>query len=194
MALSQGMLAAGSGHSLFLKQGFVKLGALWGWGWNYQGQLGDGTVESRSKPLPVEGLSRVVQAVGGGNFSAALLAEGSVYVWGLDSATPRRLEGLPPTVALAAGREHLLCLTKEGEVWALGANEAGQLGDGTQESRLEARPVEGLRGVVALAAGDAHSLALTGEGILYAWGRNEYGQLGDGTRQNRLRPVVVRFP
>ena len=117
-----------------------------------------------------------------------------MYVFGLDSATPKRLAGLPPIVALAAGREHLLCLTREGEVWALGANESGQLGDGTQEGRMEARRVEGLRGVVAIAAGDAHSLALTGEGVLYAWGRNEYGQLGDGTRENRLKPVVVKFP
>ena len=51
-------------------------------------------------------------------------------------------------VALAAGRAHLLILGEDGRVYALGENEMGQLGDGTQEGRLEPRPVEGLLGVI----------------------------------------------
>ena len=73
-------------------------------------------------------------------------------------------------------------------------NEMGQLGDGTQEGRLEPRPVEGLFGVRAIGAGDAHSLALLADGRLFAWGDNRFGQLGDGTREVRLRPVQVRLP
>lgn len=79
-------------------------------------------------------------------------------------------------------------------MYALGENEEGQLGDGTQEGRLEARRVEGLEGVVAVGAGDAHSLALLSDGSVFAWGDNRFGQLGDGSREGRLRPVQVRFP
>ncbi|RTH11014.1 chromosome condensation regulator RCC1, partial [Thermus scotoductus] len=134
-------VAAGYFHSLAWTEG----GDLWAWGSNLSGQLGTGTVESSPRPLKV--LERVRSAVGGGSFTAALLQDGSVWVTGLDSATFRRLEGLPKARALAAGRAHLLVLGEDGQVYALGENEEGQLGDGTREGRLEARRVEGLEGV-----------------------------------------------
>ncbi|WP_436411130.1 RCC1 domain-containing protein, partial [Thermus scotoductus] len=128
-------VAAGYFHSLAWTEG----GDLWAWGSNLSGQLGTGTVESSPRPLKV--LERVRSAVGGGSFTAALLQDGSVWVTGLDSATFRRLEGLPKARALAAGRAHLLVLGEDGQVYALGENEEGQLGDGTREGRLEARRV-----------------------------------------------------
>jgi alpha-tubulin suppressor-like RCC1 family protein len=180
--------AAGYFHSL----AWTQSGELYAWGSNLSGQLGTGTVESSPRPQRV--LTGVRLAVGGGSFTALLLGDGSVLVAGLDSATFRKVEGLPKAVALAAGRAHLLVLGEDGRVYALGENEMGQLGDGTQESRLEPRPVEGLLGVRAIGAGDAHSLALLADGRLFAWGDNRFGQLGDGTREIRLRPVQVRLP
>ncbi len=181
-------VAAGYFHSL----AWTEAGGLYAWGSSLSGQLGTGSVES--SPRPVRVLEGVRLAVGGGSFSAALLRDGSVWVTGLDSATFRKVEGLPRARALAAGRAHLLVLGEDGRVYALGENEEGQLGDGTREGRLEARRVEGLEGVVAVGAGDAHSLALLSDGSLFAWGDNRFGQLGDGTREGRLTPVRVRFP
>jgi len=44
-------LAVGSDHSLALKTD----GSLWAWGWNANGQLGDGTTSERWSPVPVAG-------------------------------------------------------------------------------------------------------------------------------------------
>ena len=181
-------VAAGYFHSLAWTAG----GELYAWGSNLSGQLGTGTVESSPRPQKV--LTGVLLAVGGGSFTALLLRDGSVLIAGLDSATFRKVEGLPKAVSLAAGRAHLLVLGEDGRVYALGENDQGQLGDGTQEGRLEPRPVEGLAGVRAIGAGDAHSLAFLADGRLFAWGDNRFGQLGDGTRENRLTPVRVRLP
>jgi alpha-tubulin suppressor-like RCC1 family protein len=64
---------------------------------------------------------------------------------------------------------------------AWGANQYGQLGNGTETSSTV--PVEVLRlGEVAqVASGERHSLARLSEGTLEAWGANEFGQLGVGT-------------
>ena len=44
-------LAAGDAHTVALRQN----GTLWAWGYNGQGQLGDGTVMNRTSPVQVLG-------------------------------------------------------------------------------------------------------------------------------------------
>ena len=99
-------------------------------------------------------------------------------------------------VKVAAGGSHNVVLTSDGKMSAWGFNNAGNLGDGTQEQRTV--PVEVvLSGVLAgkaiasVTAGQNHNLALTTDGILLAWGQNFHGQLGDGTTTRRLVPVPV---
>ncbi|MGC8876917.1 hypothetical protein [Thermus sp.] len=48
LALGQGLLGGGQGHSAA-----VVAGALWAFGWGYDGQLGDGTREGRLRPVRV---------------------------------------------------------------------------------------------------------------------------------------------
>ena len=84
-----------------------------------------------------------------------------------------------------------------------GANEHGQLGDGTTHGRLTpvAVAVAGLSGVVRLSArsgrpteaGDewAHVCAALDDGSAVCWGSNDSGQLGDGTTTERHTPVPV---
>ena len=66
---------------------------------------------------------------------------------------------------------------------------AGQLGDGTSDSRLTPAPVPGLAAVVAVSA-DC-SLALKADGTEWSSGWNLHGQLGDGTTIDRWSPVPV---
>ena len=74
---------------------------------------------------------------------------------------------------------------------AWGANQYGQLGNGTFTGTRVAAPVAGLTGVVALAAGWHHNVALRSDGTVWAWGRNNWGQLGIGSNQDQNRPVQL---
>lgn len=72
---------------------------------------------------------------------------------------------------------------------AWGANEFGQLGDGSTFDRLS--PVTVVSGIEVVSAGWYHSLAVSKQGAVLAWGQNKQGQLGDGTIDTRLNPVTV---
>ena len=87
---------------------------------------------------------------------------------------------------ISAGDEHS-CAVMEGgqEVWCWGANEDGQLGDGSTVSSQVPRKVFVPGVVTALALGGRHSCALVDNGTVFCWGRNAEGQLGDGGVQSR---------
>lgn len=100
-------------------------------------------------------------------------------------ATTGELNGKTVT-KLATGVTHTLLLTSDGKVYAFGANNYGQLGDGTNTNRYTPVAVnmsDAIFGkvVVDISAGDNHNLALTSDGRVYSWGRNNLGQLGDET-------------
>lgn len=99
-------------------------------------------------------------------------------------------------VQVATGSAHTLALTSDGQIYAWGDNQAGQLGDGTTDSSLAPVAVDmsgALDGktITHIAAGAYFSLALTSDGHVYGWGFNSYGQLGDGSTVDSLVPIAV---
>ncbi len=94
-------------------------------------------------------------------------------------------------LAVTGGFAHTCALTDDGRVKCWGANERGQLGDGTTTDR--AFPVDvGLPGpATAVGAGYTHTCAIVA-GAVWCWGANDTGQLGDGTKVQRTRPVAVQ--
>lgn len=148
-------IAAGLYHSLAL----LSDGTVWAWGWNEYGQLGDGTIVRRTTPEQVKGsdgsdfLTNVVGIAAGGNYSLALLRDGTVRGWGDNGsgqlgdgttthrAMPVQVKGpggssmLDGVIALAAGASHSLAARADGTVWGWGANADGRLGDGTTSER-----------------------------------------------------------
>ena len=191
--------AAGDLHSLAVKPD----GTVWAWGYNYYGQVGDGTTTNRSTPVQVAGLSGVSAVAGGFDHSIALKTDGTVWAWGLNSSgqlgdgtttnrtTPVQVTGLSGVTAIVSGGHHSMALKLDGSVWTWGYNISGQLGDGTSANRSSPVQVTGLSGVTAIAGGDFHSIALKIDGTVWTWGYNYYGQLGDGTTTNRYTPVQV---
>lgn len=184
-----------------LSSGMVKC-----WGANYNGSLGDGTVEVRRTPVSVIGLSGVTAITAGDDHSCALLSSGTVKCWGDNSdgqlgdgtvevrTSPVSVPGLVGVIALDTGRSHSCAVLSGGTVKCWGRN-YGQLGDGTtwQWEPVPTTPVSvvDLSGAVGVAVGSGHSCALLSGGTVKCWGVNLGGQLGDGTTINRLTPVSV---
>jgi len=192
-------VAAGEYHTVAITAG----GAVWAWGRNAHGQLGDGTTLNRTTPAALADLTDAVTVAAGSLHSLAVRSDGTVWAWGYnqygqlgDGTTANRdapvpVAGLTGVVGVAAGTDHSMALKADGTVWAWGRNRHGKLGDGTSEDRLRPVAVVGLANVVGIAAGHEHSLALRSDGTVWAWGANWNGQLGDGTTTTRVTPAAV---
>lgn len=180
------------------------------WGANHQDQLGFTTTDDRNPTpaaVPAAGLLAgkvLVTAAAGYQHSVALARSGELYAWGLNTSgqlgNGAGGQYQPPVavtmtgalagktvIALAAGYSHSLALSADGRVYAWGASQYGQLGNGLIGSGTTSNvPVAvttsgdiDSRSLVAIAAGEAHSLALSADGRVYTWGRNHRGQLGN---------------
>ena len=99
------------------------------------------------------------------------------------------ISGTQPEMSL--GSEHSCAVTSAGKLLCWGANEEGQLGDGTTEHR--SAPVHVLAGVVDVAAGSHHTCAATTTGEVYCWGSDTLGQVTatQGSFSAKKKPVAV---
>jgi alpha-tubulin suppressor-like RCC1 family protein len=201
-------LSGGAYHSLAL----TSTGQVLAWGYNGQGQLGNGTLTSSLTPVGVSLPSgtTVTAVAAGENHSLAVTSTGQVMTWGYNvygqlgngtttnSSTPVAVS-LPTgttATAVAGGGYHSLALTSTGQILAWGSNATGQLGNGTTIDSSTPVSVSLPSGttVTAIAAGRYFSLALTGSSQVLAWGYNATGQLGNGTTTNSSTPVAVSLP
>jgi alpha-tubulin suppressor-like RCC1 family protein len=200
-------VAAGEQFALGLSNGEV-----YGWGANGWGQLGDGSTTNHPQPTAVAGLEGIDAVAAGPVTSFALRKDGTVAAWGANGEgqlglgsnsgpetcgthpcmkLPVAVPGLSQVRALAVGGSHVLALLEDGTVEAWGANNHGQLGDGTTVEKDSPVVVGAISDAVAVAAGQQFSLALLADGQVLAWGNGSVGQLGNGAMANSTTPVAV---
>jgi alpha-tubulin suppressor-like RCC1 family protein len=114
------------------------------WGENEIGQLGDGTRRRSTTPVQVVGIANAVAVTAGWRHSCGLLVDGTVRCWGdnefgqlgngttTSSSTPVQVTGITDAVAVSASWWHHSCaLLEDGTVRCWGANDWGQLANGT---------------------------------------------------------------
>lgn len=163
-------VVVGHGHACARVVG----GAVYCWGENSQGQLGNGSWDDSAVPVRVAGVDEATAIVGGLMHTCALLHSGRVMCWGgsqLEGAgdgssrermQPALVADLEDAVELAANDQATCARRRDASVVCWGRNLARRPhGPGPETNDLP-MAVEGLRDVRRIAAGDLHLCAIQG--------------------------------
>ncbi|MBI5778720.1 MAG: RCC1 repeat- and reductase domain-containing protein [Planctomycetes bacterium] len=194
------VVRAGYKHTVALKSD----GAVWTWGSNFDGELGDGTNTQRTTPVQVRGnektnyLTNIVAVAAGDSHAVALKSDGTVWTWGNNETgqlgdgtfTSRNIpvqvkdnsgaDYLKDVVAIAACKKHTAALKKDGTIWAWGKKTSIQLGSNSDLNSLFPVQVknftENLQDIIAIAADAEHTVTLEKAYFMsLAWERADYG-------------------
>ena len=146
-------VSAGNSYTMAIKAD----GSLWAWGYNGQGELGDGTTTNRFTPVEILNSVASVSVVFGSAYTKAIKIDGSLWAWGrnsngqlgdgttIDRHTPVKI--MDSVVLVSALKwsgsvdQHATAIDIYGRLWAWGRNNFGQLGDGTTQDRHSPVPV-----------------------------------------------------
>jgi len=193
-------VSAGFRHATFMK----KDGSVWTTGWNYYGELGDGTKTTRYGFVEVikSDAQPAVKSVTAGRFCTFVIKEDD-SLWGAGSNKQGTLgdgtgknqlnfvKVMDSGVQLVSpgGAEQTFVLKKDGSLWATGASLYGFLGDGTVKTHKKSFFELFSGGIQHVNAGYGSTMVLKDDGTLWGWGWNYYGELGDGRYQVKGRQV-----
>ena len=185
------LVSLGRFHAAFVRP----LNSVRIWGGNGHGRLGIGktfnqrntadTAEMLKKPPELRTVKAIATTggtalTGCAQHSLIVAGDGSVWMWGdgtgfPENVLPRRVWGLPPVIAAAAGCNVSAALAADGTVWTWGDGAKGTLGDGTTAFRATPAKVPGIASVRAIALRDQTLMALTATGSIFTWGSNFRG-------------------
>jgi alpha-tubulin suppressor-like RCC1 family protein len=190
-------MAAGGAHTCII----TPSGGLKCWGWNGNGQLGNGTMTGSNfvftPPVDVIGLSSgVVGVTAGEEHTCALMSTGAVKCWGACAgpcgagvSTPMDIPGLGSgVVQVAAGEMHTCALLKTGDVECWGTG--GEFEPSPDFTATTPTTVPGLSKATAIASGDGYACALFGAAA-QCWGGNMLGELGAGSNLPSDSPMPL---
>lgn len=171
-------------------------GALFCWGRNDRGALGQGDTTGRNLPARVGTDTDWREVVAGHFHTCALRLGGSVWCWGAadkgqvgdgaltDHLEPTFISTVAPVDRISATYDHTVAVLDDGSLWGWGWNQEGQLGQG------DPFPGDGVDRPSPVRIGDrddwtqagvadGHSCAIA-SGELWCVGRNSENQLGLG--------------
>jgi alpha-tubulin suppressor-like RCC1 family protein len=181
-------------------------GAIWGWGGNARGQLGDNTILSRSSPiLAAVGFTDWCQVSAGSSHTAAVRTNGTLWAWGCagtgrlgdntatDKSSPVSVVGgFTDWCQVSGGTSHTAAVRTNGTLWAWGNNLSGRLGDNTITSKSSpVSVVGGFTDWCQVSVSVTHAISVRTNCTIWAWGDNTAGILGDNTIVSKSSPVSV---
>jgi alpha-tubulin suppressor-like RCC1 family protein len=170
------------------------------WGYNSDGQLGDGTFGERTVPYTIASLSNVTWIATGQHASCAVKADHTVYCWGngFAGAPVAVMDGFGHTFdsakSVAVGATHKCLITTTDEVQCWGSNTNGQLGDGGSTSSTVPKTIgmfnSGLYDAAEVVAAAFHTCVRKNSGVVECWGLNSGGSIGN-SGSDSLAPVTI---
>lgn len=192
---------AGYGHSCG-----KMAGELYCWGWNYYGQLGNGTKLLATGPKKVKELGGRVSQVDLGISHSCAVVDGGVQCWGANvfgelgigsreqKLTPQWVIGLGPNsgvTQVAVNGKNTCAIVNEGlmcwgqDWWCLlGRSNCKGRSSEDMATTPEWVIAEG-QGVSDVALGEMHACAVQNSGVV-CWGSGLLGKLGDGRGGDRF--------
>jgi len=169
-------------------------GGLWNLAFEEQ-RNDDGSIQWDPAPERIKG--DVISVSIGRSFVMVLKNDGSLWTWGRneagqlgdarvgvdwqewDNSSPDFVKIMDGVVAISAGHHHAMAIREDGSLWTWGANNSGQLGNGTVTSSWNVSnytPTRIMDDVVYISAGDSSSAAIKTDGSLWIWGQNSIGR------------------
>ena len=173
-------------------------GTLWGWGYNVDGELGDGTNINKNYPVQINGDTDWQVAFTGISHSLALKKDSSLWAWGGNSSgelgdgstsssnIPKKIGADRNWIAISAGGAHSLAIKSDGTLWAWGYDGYGELGIGdlgnlgTYNYITSPVQVGTDNNWLIISASQFCSYAIKKDGSLWAWGNDDSKTLGLG--------------
>jgi len=195
-----------------MKPGFNPLaavGALYAWGYNTYGQLGQNDVVNRSSPV-------IIGSVGSWSFvsafsshTLAIKTDGTLWAWGFNAygqlgqntviyrSSPTQVGGTTWSY-VSGGLYHTAAIKTDGTLWTWGRNYYGQLGlltayvdSYTPLDVSSPTQVGALSTWSSVSAGALAMAAIKTDGTLWTWGYNGNGVLGQNNLTYRSSPVQI---
>ncbi len=87
------------------------------------------------------------------------------------------------------GNSNNLFYISEGDLYSMGYNAFGLLGDGTERNRIEGAMI--LENVDSVSVSETHTLAVDAYGNLYGFGSNSYSEMGNRTTAASSTPIKL---
>jgi len=161
------------------------------WGNNNSGQLGVTVPSISPVPVVVSGARTYTAVAAGFEHTCAIAIDKTVWCWGSNfqgqlgdgtinlTSQPVQAMGLTNIVELSAGFNHTCAIemitSANKKVWCWGANDAGQIGNGTKTNQHAPLLIQS--NIRTVACGENHTCALDSSNTPWCWGSNAEGQL-----------------
>lgn len=152
---------------------------LYGWGSDWNGELGDGIWGNCSvAPVAIPGMSDV-RYYSTGYWTGAIKNDGTGWIWHFQ-AFPMPTQVISDVKFLDASAQSVSYVKNDGTVWSIGWNGYGAFGNGTTTSDSSAvTQMAGVTNAVRVAVGQYATYVLLDDGHVQAVGASTFGLLGD---------------
>ena len=180
------------------------------WGYNSNGQLGNGNTNNQALAARVPNLTDVKAVMGAEVFNIALKSDGTVWAWGANNLNnlnavyllgigpaydssafvpaPVQIPTLSNVMLLGSRAYHAVVVKSDGTVWTWGLNKNFSLGLNNSTVTDTPNQVLGVSNPSMVTAGYGFSLALLQDQTLVSWGSNKSEALGNLAQYNAGNP------